>query len=88
MKIKDAYNIWSSIYDSNENNTRDLEARSLRETLEGLIFDNCLELGCGTGKNTEWLVAKARQITSVDFSPEMLAKTIEKIKSPKVEFVE
>jgi len=47
-----------------------------------------LELGCGTGKNTEWLVTKAKQITSVDFSPEMLVKAIEKIKSPKVEFVE
>ncbi len=62
-KIKDAYNIWSSIFDSNKNNARDLEARSLRETLDGLKFDNCLELSCGTGKNTEWLDTKARGIT-------------------------
>jgi ubiquinone/menaquinone biosynthesis C-methylase UbiE len=50
-------------------------------------FDHCLELGCGTGKNTQWLVEKAQRVTSIDFSDEMLKKAKARINSPKVDFV-
>ncbi|MDP2386830.1 MAG: class I SAM-dependent methyltransferase [Bacteroidota bacterium] len=86
MNIKQAYNSWAEQYDSNDNKTRDLEAISLRETLSGIQFDTCLEIGCGTGKNTEWLITKAKQVTAVDLSDEMLVKAKEKIKSDKVSF--
>ena len=93
MNIKQAYNSWAEQYDSNQNKTRDLEAISLRTTLAGYSFDTCLEIGCGTGKNTEWLLTKAKQITAVDLSDEMLAKAKEKEtlrqaqdKSDKVQF--
>ncbi len=86
MNIKQAYNSWAEQYDSNANKTRDLEAISSRETLSAIDFDTCLEIGCGTGKNTEWLVTKAKHITAVDLSGEMLAKAKEKIGSVKVQF--
>jgi ubiquinone/menaquinone biosynthesis C-methylase UbiE len=88
MDVKQAYNIWADQYDSNSNKTRDLEAISLRTTLADLSIDNCLEIGCGTGKNTEWLVGKAKQVTAVDFSDEMLAKAKGKIKADNVQFVQ
>lgn len=88
MDTKSAYDLWSKQYDSNENKTRDLEAKSLRKTLEKIDFDNCLEIGCGTGKNTEWLLQKANHLTAVDFSEEMIAKAKEKIKSDKVTFLQ
>jgi len=88
MNIKKAYNTWSKQYDTNVNKTRDLEALTLRKTLENLNFDTCLEIGCGTGKNTEWLMTKAKQITAVDLSEEMLEVAKEKINSDKVHFVE
>ena len=50
MDVEKAYNLWADQYDTNHNKTRDLEAISLRETLADLKFDNCLEIGCGTGK--------------------------------------
>ncbi|MCE3229864.1 MAG: SAM-dependent methyltransferase, partial [Bacteroidetes bacterium] len=87
MNIKQAYNSWASQYDTNENKTRDLEATALREVLEEIEFDNCLELGCGTGKNTEWLITKAKHVTGVDLSEEMLNKAKEKISSDKVRFL-
>ena len=87
MDVKQAYNIWADQYDANKNKTRDLEAVSLRTTLSNITFDNCLEIGCGTGKNTEWLLTKAKHITAVDLSEEMLAKANEKIISPKVNFI-
>ena len=86
MSIKQAYNNWADYYDTNENKTRDLEAVALRKTLAALRFYNCLELGCGTGKNTEWFLTKAKSVTAVDFSDEMLSKAKEKIKSGNVMF--
>lgn len=87
MTVQQAYNVWASQYDSNDNKTRDLEGFALRETLMNTAFDNCLEIGCGTGKNTQWLMTKADAITAVDLSEEMLAKANEKIHDNKVQFV-
>ncbi|MGX5689524.1 class I SAM-dependent methyltransferase [Arcticibacter tournemirensis] len=88
MNVKEAYNIWASQYDTNKNKTRDLEAISLRSTLRDLTFHNCLEIGCGTGKNTQWLITKAKQVTAVDLSEEMLANAKSKVASEDVKFVQ
>lgn len=88
MSVQKAYDSWSVQYDTNVNRTRDLEALSLRETLADIEFDNCLEIGCGTGKNTAWLINKAKSITAIDLSTEMLAKAKEKISSDKVNFIQ
>lgn len=88
MDTKKAYDTWSKQYDTNDNKTRDLEAIALRQTLENIDFDNCFEVGCGTGKNTEWLITKAKKITAVDFSEEMLLKAKKKIKSGNVTFLQ
>jgi predicted TPR repeat methyltransferase len=87
MDAKQAYDFWASLYDSNKNNTRDLEAKALREMLGKSSFESCLEIGCGTGKNTEWLVSKAKRVTAVDFSSEMLAKAQQKVKADNVTFI-
>lgn len=86
MDTRQAYNAWSTQYDTNENKTRDLEAQALRNSFENISFDNCLEIGCGTGKNTSWLLTKSKQVTSVDLSEEMLAKAKQKITAANVEF--
>lgn len=86
MDVKDAYNMWAQQYDTNLNKTRDLEAFALREILKDISFNSCLEIGCGTGKNTEWLLTRAEKITAVDLSEAMLAKARLKINSDKVKF--
>lgn len=86
MNTRKAYNEWAEIYDTNQNKTRDLEAIALKETLQSLIFDTCLEIGCGTGNNTLWLASRAKQVNAVDFSEEMLAKARKKNFSDKVIF--
>ncbi|GAB3201979.1 ubiquinone/menaquinone biosynthesis C-methylase UbiE [Pontibacter aydingkolensis] len=88
MSIKQAYNSWASQYDTNKNRTRDLEAVALRNTLASIPFETCLEIGCGTGKNTEWLVRKAMHVTAVDLSEKMLEWARKKVHSNKVEFVQ
>ena len=86
MDTQQAYNAWASQYDTNLNKTRDLEAIALRSNLSAINFDRCFEIGCGTGKNTVWFAEKAKHVTAVDLSEEMLAKAKEKVRSEKVEF--
>lgn len=88
MNTREAYNIWSEQYDTNENKTRDLEAFALRETLSKISFADCLEIGCGTGKNTQWFATKAKHLTAIDFSEDMLAKAKVKVASTNVEFIQ
>lgn len=88
MKVQQAYNIWADQYDTNQNKTRDLEGVALKEVLQDISFENCLEIGCGTDKNTAWLNRKAQSVTSVDLSEEMLPKARAKIPSDKVKFIQ
>ena len=88
MSVQDAYNIWSNQYDTNKNFTRDLEGNALRSILSDVSFYHCLEMGCGTGKNTIWLSTKADKVVAVDFSVAMLAKAKEKISDSKVVFIQ
>lgn len=86
MNVKDAYNSWASQYDTNLNKTRDLEQLALQQVLGSLQFNNCLEIGCGTGKNSVWLIDQCTHLTAVDLSDEMLKIAKEKVNSPKASF--
>jgi len=86
MSIEKAYNIWASQYDTNDNKTRDLDREATIQTLSKYNFKNVVELGCGTGKNTMFLLKKADKITGLDFSQEMLNKAKEKICDNRVKF--
>lgn len=86
MSIEKAYNSWAKQYDSNANKTRDLDITATIETLSKIEFRSVLELGCGTGKNTAWLIKKAERIIGLDFSEEMLNLARTKITDGKVKF--
>ncbi|PQJ35009.1 hypothetical protein BSZ35_10730 [Salinibacter sp. 10B] len=70
--IRDAYGQWASQYDRDENATRDLNAEVLREQSFLHPDDDVLEIGCGTGFNTQWLASCAGRVVAVDFSEAML----------------
>ena len=86
-KIKDDYDAWAQQYDIDVNPTRDLDKIATIESLSKMDFSNVLEIGCGTGKNTEWLITKANSLVGLDFSKKMLELALEKIKSDKVDFL-
>ena len=85
--IIDKYNTWAYQYDDNINPTRDLDKTATKESLSNIDFFKVLELGCGSGKNTEWLITKADKLVGLDFSKNMLALARKKITSPKVTFI-
>ncbi len=76
---RDAYDRWAAQYDTDANDTRDLNAEVLRKQTFIENDDAVLELGCGTGLNTEWLAAQARHVVATDVSDEMLAWARERI---------
>ena len=86
MSIQNAYNEWSQSYDTDQNLTRDLDQQVTRDTLAGLQFESILEIGCGTGKNTAFLVEIGTQVHALDFSEGMIAKAAEKVKAGNVRF--
>ena len=86
-KIKDDYNAWAYQYDNNINPTRDLDKTVTKEFLSNITFFKVLELGCGSGKNTEWLITKADKLVGLDFSKNMLDLARNKIASKKVTFI-
>ena len=86
MNIQNAYNKWSQTYDTDRNLTRDLDQQVMKETLENLRFDSILETGCGTGKNTSFLVDVGTNVHALDFSQGMIEKAREKVKAENVRF--
>jgi ubiquinone/menaquinone biosynthesis C-methylase UbiE len=79
MNIRDAYNEWSSTYDTDRNRTRDLDEDVLREHFSNFSGGIALEIGCGTGKNTTFLSQNSARVLAVDFSETMLKYAQEKV---------
>ena len=86
MDIQNAYNNWSSTYDSDENLTRDLDQRVTENLLGARHFDSILEIGCGTGKNTEFSVKIGDHVNAVDFSEGMIERAKQKVQAENVTF--
>jgi malonyl-CoA O-methyltransferase len=86
MSIQNAYNEWSQTYDTDMNLTRDLDEQVMRKTLSDLHFDSILEIGCGTGKNTTFLVQIGTRLHALDFSQGMIERAKQKVKAENVRF--
>lgn len=88
IPTRDAYSEWAKIYDSNENRTRDLDALVLRTTELPLDGAAVIELGAGTGKNTEYLASRAASVLALDLSPAMLERARARALGDHVSFAE
>jgi len=84
---REFYDAWAADYDEATNPTRDLASQVLRAMLPDLSGVSVLELGCGSGRNTEAL-ASAKEVVAVDFSPGMLRRARSAVDVAHVRFVE
>jgi ubiquinone/menaquinone biosynthesis C-methylase UbiE len=86
MSIQTAYNHWSHSYDQDRNLTRDLDQAITRQVLSRQKFENALELGCGTGKNTALLAEISNAVHALDFSEGMIHQAKQKLKQAHICF--
>lgn len=86
-RIQNAYDEWAEIYDTNDNKTRDLNYRCIRQQQLDLTNKKILEIGCGTGLNTAYLAEQAEKIIGIDVSEEMLAKARMRLEESNVTFI-
>ena len=87
MKIKNNYDRWAFKYDRDINPTRDLDKIVTRKSLYNIKFSSVLELGCGTGKNTQWLITRTKELVGIDFSKNMLKIAKKKVRSKRAIFI-
>jgi ubiquinone/menaquinone biosynthesis C-methylase UbiE len=90
-EIAAAYNDWAETYDTVQNVTRDLATQALKQSDLKLAACTIIEVGCGTGRNTEWLARPdggAAEILALDFSKEMLNRARARVNDPRVRFVQ
>lgn len=96
-EVADAYDDWAETYDTVPNRTRDLAGQVLRQVGLNLNGRALVEVGCGTGRNTEWLARAAagssdaagpESIVALDFSEEMLARARLRVNDRRVSFIQ
>ena len=87
MKIENYYDRWAFKYDQDINRTRDLDKIVTKKSLYNINFSSVLELGCGTGKNTKWLITRTKKLVGIDFSKNMLKIAKKKVRSKKAIFI-
>ncbi|MCM3874452.1 MAG: class I SAM-dependent methyltransferase [Pyrinomonadaceae bacterium] len=84
MNINNAYNEWSTTYDSDRNLTRDLDQVVTTESLANRRYNTILEVGCGTGKNTLLLTRLGERVCALDLSVGMLEQARRKTRSERL----
>jgi malonyl-CoA O-methyltransferase len=66
--IRSGYDRWALVYDHDANPLIALEEPVVRAAIGDVRGMAVLDLGCGTGRHTTWLVARGAAVTAVDFS--------------------
>jgi ubiquinone/menaquinone biosynthesis C-methylase UbiE len=65
-----------------------LEKNLMKEVAKPMMGENALDLGCGTGIYSYWLLEQGLSVTGVDISSEMLKVAKTKRDSEKIQFLQ
>lgn len=85
---RDGYAAWAPIYDDDGNPLTAVEGPAVRGWFGPLAGRRALDLGCGTGRHTEALVAAgALRVAALDPSPEMIARARRRLRGRPVDWV-
>jgi len=85
--VRHGYDRWAAVYESDANPLPALEAPVVRAAIGDVRGQSVLDLGCGTGRHTVWLVEAGASVTAVDFSEGMLAEARRKPGMESVRFL-
>jgi malonyl-CoA O-methyltransferase len=87
LPVVAGYDRWAATYDSVANPTRAAAAAHLRAQPFALHGARVLELGCGTGLDTQWLAERAAEVVALDFAPAMLEIARRRLDASHVRFL-
>lgn len=73
------YNQWATFYDSYPNPTVAIDELSFPRFWKDVSNKDVLEIGCGTGRHTQKLLAQNNQVIGIDISEGMLQAAREKL---------
>lgn len=80
------YDLWAEIYDGEDNPLIQLEQPRVIDLMGTVRRLNVADVGCGTGRHTQWLAAAGASVIGLDFSRGMLEKARSKPGCAKVDF--
>ncbi|HVP12638.1 MAG TPA: class I SAM-dependent methyltransferase [Phycisphaerae bacterium] len=87
LPTREGYDLWSQIYDADDNPLVALETAEVARHLTNLSGLTVADIGCGTGRHALAFAAAGARVTAVDFSEGMLAKAKAKAGAAAVRFV-
>lgn len=88
LPTREGYDLWSEIYDAEDNPLIALESRHWDEWLGDVGGLTVADIGCGTGRQAVKAAAAGADVTALDFSAGMLAKGRDKAGADRVRFIE
>ena len=89
LPVRDGYNLWSEVYDTDGNPLIALEEPLVDELLGKVAGLKIADIGCGTGRHTLRLARAGAELWGVDFSDGMLGRAKTKASEAKhpIQFV-
>jgi malonyl-CoA O-methyltransferase len=85
LPTREGYDLWSAIYDHDENPLVALEEPRMAAALGNVRGLRVLDVGCGTGRHALRMAGAGASVTAVDFSEGMLAAAKRKAADLKLE---
>lgn len=87
LPTKEGYDLWSEIYDDEDNPLIALETTEFGRLLGDVHGLTIADIGCGTGRHALAMAAEGARVIAVDFSEGMLSKARAKSEATAVHFV-
>ncbi len=83
-EVGDGYAAWSETYDLRPNPLISAEEPAVRALIDSVPAGHALDVACGTGRHTAYLVERGFETVGIDSSPEMMA--LARARLPQVRF--
>jgi malonyl-CoA O-methyltransferase len=88
LSNRNGYDQWAACYDSYPNPTIAHDEFHFPKIWSHVKNKNILEIGCGTGRHTQKLLAQENQVTGLDLSSGMLEIAQKRLADKNVKFIE
>ncbi len=86
LPVREGYDRWSEIYDTDGNPLLVLEEPVVRRWLGDVAGRRIADVGCGTGRHTRWLADAGASVVALDVSPGMMGRAVQKVDRSRVLF--